>query len=85
MKLSKIDERRLRDGAVGLGLPTDDLAQLTLAELEARRSSLHDAAVAMQSLDDLGSTEANQRAWDEMVELGRRLDKIQKELERRQK
>lgn len=80
---SKVDQRRLRDGAAGMALPIDDLKKLSVVELRQRRTELYDAAVAMQSLDDLGSPEANQRAWDEMVELDRRLSLVKAELKRR--
>lgn len=80
---SRVDQRRLRDGAVGLELPTDDLGSLKPAQLQHRYHQLYDAAVAMQSTDDLGSKEANQRAWDDMLELQRRLDAVKAEMETR--
>jgi hypothetical protein len=80
---TKIDQRRLRDGAAGLALPTDDLGTLSVTALKQRYSQLHDAGVAMQSLDDLGTVEANQRAWDDMTELFRRFDAVKAELKRR--
>ena len=54
--------RRLRDGAtaMGLAMPT------TLSELKAARDTIRDGLCALQSLDDLGSEEENQRAWDDM-------------------
>lgn len=52
------DKRRLVMGQTALVLPVDDLAQLTVTQLQQRRRELHDAACAMQSLDDLGSADA---------------------------
>jgi hypothetical protein len=42
---------------------------------------LTDAIAAMQSLDDLGSPEANQKAWDDMLELQKRHEKLRKEID----
>jgi len=79
---SKVDQRRLRDGARGLALSTD-LKSLSVEELQALYNELYDAACAMQSLDDLGSPEANDRAWKEMQELDRRRCLVGNELEAR--
>jgi hypothetical protein len=69
---SKIDERRLRDGAEAMALP----APRTLDEARNYVSVLHDGMVALQSLDDLGSEDANRRAWDDMLELERRSEAV---------
>lgn len=65
MKPTRLDRRRLDDGARGLMLPMpEDPAGLT-AYLREMRDSL----TAMQSLDDLGSVEANEAASRDHDEL----------------
>ena len=74
---SKIDQRRLRDGAIGFQVPTGGGE---LAELRRRREQLFDAVLAMQSLDDLGSVEANNAADRDMQDLQRRLCSVEKQI-----
>ena len=60
-----LDRRRLRDGAEASAagdLPDD----ASLERLKARRDQLSDAIRAMQSLDDLGTHEANDAALEQM-------------------
>lgn len=66
------DKRRLADGdrAKGLAKPK------TTKEIQQQLEILSDGIRALQSLDDLGSPEANQRAWDDMLELQRRSDAL---------
>ena len=78
-------KRKLKDGANGMRIPTDNLSSVLLDTLQARYSSLCDSAVAMQSLDDLGSPEENQQAWEDMKELERRINLIKVEIEARGK
>jgi len=63
--LSSIDQRRLNGGARAMALEEPR----TLREIEEQISAIYAGAVALQSMDDLGSPEANQRAWDDMLEL----------------
>ena len=66
------DKRRLADGdrAKGLAKPK------TAKEIQQQLEFLSDGIRALPSLDDLGSPEANQRAWDDMLELQRRSDAL---------
>lgn len=56
--------------AVALGEP------MTREEARHAADELRDAITALQSLDDLGSPEANQEAWDRMMDLERKLATI---------
>lgn len=71
---SAVDQRRLGDGARakarGEELPDK------LNDLISLRDELHSAICALQSLDDLGSEQANQAAWDDMTLLQKRYDKV---------
>lgn len=69
---SRIDRRRLRDGAAALTLATN-IAGKSRAEVEGLRSQLLDGALALQSLDDLGTAEENATAAADLKELQRRL------------
>lgn len=62
---TQIDRRRLRDGARALALPVPQ----TDAEIREQLPVILDAIRAMQSLDDLGSEEANGKAWDDLGQL----------------
>jgi hypothetical protein len=62
---SALATRRLRDGARAARLPEPE----TPEEIRSQLEILSDGIRALQSLDDLGSPEANQRAWDQMVAL----------------
>jgi hypothetical protein len=75
---NQVDRRRLRDGAEALAL--NDRAPKTLEEMEAQLQALRDGAVALQSTDDLGSLEANERVWNDMLELQRRAQALEKRI-----
>lgn len=59
---------RLKKGATALALPEPT----TLKAMRERLPILHEAICAMQSLDDLGSEEANRQAHADEEELQRR-------------
>lgn len=61
-----IQERRYRDMQAGFGLKPDGES---LDALKRHLDDLHWAIAAAQSLDDLGSPEANKDAWDQMLAL----------------
>jgi hypothetical protein len=69
-KYSPVTSRRLGDGqrAILLEMPKDDIRALV-----RYRDELHAGIAALQSLDDLGSEQANQAAWDDMLELQKTL------------
>ncbi len=75
---SKIDQRRLRDGANALEVSARE--PHTLDEVKAQLKIVHAGIAAMQSLDDLGE-EANARAHRDEQQLWKRL----RVLEERQK
>jgi hypothetical protein len=84
---SAIDQRRLRDGAAAL-LASQDLREITLTPMLADRlltlsNQLSDALCAMQSLDDLESREANEDAWNGMLEIQRRSERVDQAMARR--
>lgn len=83
MTYSAVTKRRLRDGAKGMSVGVMDLQESSVEDLQRKYSSLSDSIVALQSLDDLGSPEANQEAWDDMIELSKRCKAVEEELERR--
>jgi len=72
---SAIDERRLRDGASAMRSP-QNYDDMSIDELEELRVQLRDGVAAMQSLDDLGSPEANATAMRDMDELFKRYDAV---------
>jgi Skp family chaperone for outer membrane proteins len=80
---SKIDARRLRDGAAASSLLVDNLKELSLERLKTLKDTLFDGVLAMQSLDDLGSKEANKEAWDRMIELQERYNAVEAEYKKR--
>ena len=67
-----IDQRRLNDGIKAMALSEPK----TLKEMRVQLLVVFDGMLALQSLDDLGSPEANQKAWDDMIELQRRYDTL---------
>lgn len=73
---NQIDRRRLRDGAEALALPEPQ----TLEEMETQLQALWDGAVALQSTDDMGSPEANEAVWNDMLELQRRAQALEKKI-----
>lgn len=76
MKHSAITNRRLNDGQEALAAKVPKTKNLQ--ELIDYRNQLHDGIAALQSLDDLGSEEANNAAWGDMLALQRRYDKVSK-------
>lgn len=75
-KPTKIDMRRLRNGERGKAIILSD----NIDKLEEQIDTLHDATVAMQSLDNLGSPEANQQAYEDMRALTSKCDLAEKKL-----
>lgn len=73
--ISVVDKRRLEKGAAALALPEPTTEQ----ELEDTIGVLHDAIAALQSLDDLGSDQANQQAWDDQLLLYRKYARLVKQ------
>lgn len=73
---SQVDRRRLRDGAEALALAEPK----TLKEMETQLQALWDGAVALQSTDDMGSPEANEAVWNDMLELQRRAHALEKKV-----
>jgi hypothetical protein len=51
----------------------------TREEAEKYVDAMHQGAVALQSLDDLGSVKANKKAWADMVQLEKRAKKVKKQ------
>jgi hypothetical protein len=77
-----LDQRRLRDGRLALDA-SQELSAMTIVQLRELRDTLFDGALALQSLDDLGSPEANRAAWNDCVELDRRIVQVDDEIARR--
>jgi hypothetical protein len=71
-----VTKRRLADGARAKALsePT------TKAEIEAQLETIYDGMLALQSLDDLGSDEANNQAFRDLDELQARYDRLKAKL-----
>lgn len=69
------DRRRLADGDRALALPTPQNKDEARAQLEI----IHTGMLALQSLDDLGE-EGNRRASENLRELEKRYDALQKQL-----
>lgn len=53
----------------------------TTAELGDQLCQTEDAIAAGQSLDDLGDPEANQTAWDNVLLLQERYDRLKRRME----
>ena len=64
---TKVDQRRLADGAEALRQSRRD--PQTIEQAREIYESLSDGIRALQSMDDLGSPEANEAAWDDMLYL----------------
>lgn len=73
---NQVDRRRLRDGAESLALPEPQ----TIEEMERTLQALWQGAVALQSTDDMGSPEANESVWNDMLELQRRAQALEKKI-----
>lgn len=71
-----VDQRRLRDGAKAQLLDEPKTAK----EIRAQLDVLHDGIAALQSLDDLGSEEANDQAWNDMLALQRKAEVLRERL-----
>lgn len=70
-----VTRRRLADGerALVLAAGVGKFAETaTRVEIEQQLEVIDDGIRALQSLDDLGSEEANRRAWADMLELQER-------------
>lgn len=78
------DKRRLRCGDKALHISTKDLLLLSDNALSNLHEDLWDAVGAMQSLDDLGSVEANETAWNDMLRILRKAKRVGAEIKRRQ-
>lgn len=65
---SNLDKRRLGKGARASMLPDPT----TREESEQQIEQLDEAIIALQSMDDLGTPEANQSAWQQMLDLQKR-------------
>jgi hypothetical protein len=80
-----VTKRRLNDGGRAAAISTENLEQLSYDELLRLRDIAADGAVAMQSLDDLGSEQANQEAWDTLMLIEKKLTALDAEIGRRRK
>ena len=80
---SPVTKRRLNDGNKAIAVSADSLSSLSLVQLQRLREIVFDGALAMQSLDDLGSKEANIAAWDDCKALDAKLKRIDDEIARR--
>jgi hypothetical protein len=69
---SNLDKRRLGKGARASMLPDP----ITREESEQQIKQLDEAIIALQSMDDLGTPEANQSAWQQMLDLQKRQDDL---------
>ena len=74
---NKNDRRRLADGAKARALPEPK----TLKEMQEQVGTIFDGMLALQSTDDLGSPEANNQAWADMIELQKRYDTLKAKIE----
>jgi hypothetical protein len=72
---SAVTRRRLNDGQQALETSKNPLPE-SIQGLTELRNQLHDGIAALQSLDDLGSEQANQQAWDDMIALQVRYDEV---------
>jgi hypothetical protein len=77
---TKIDKRRLQDGEKASSLTEPQTEQEIRQQLEI----LADGIRALQSLDDLGSEAANDAAWEDMLALQRKYDRLKKKLPKTQ-
>lgn len=67
--MTPVDQRRLNDGA--RAMQESETEPTTRAEAMYQMTTLSIGIAALQSLDDLGS-QANQKAWDDMLKLQER-------------
>lgn len=78
-----VTKRRLRDGDNATAASTADLDKLSLPQLQSLRETVFDGALAMQSLDDLGSEAANNAAWEDCKALDKKLKVLDDEIKKR--
>ena len=69
---SRLDQHRIRKASEISDLPEPN----TTTETRERIEQLHDAIVALQSLDDLDSPEVNEAVWQQMSGLQQRQDSL---------
>ena len=74
--VSKIDQRRLNDGAEAATLGEPE----TIEDIGGQIETISDGILALQSLDDLGSEEANDDAWNQMLELQEKRNVLKEKL-----
>ncbi len=74
---TRLDQRRLNDGAGAAALREPK----TVKEIKEQIETISDGIRALQSLDDLGSKEANDAAWNQMLELQKKEDDLKKKLQ----
>jgi hypothetical protein len=75
-KLHPVERRRIRDGKRALFLPEPK----TIHGMNGQIDILLDGARALQSLDDLGTPEANARAWKAMEWLMVKADRLREQV-----
>ena len=75
------DRRRLNDGARAMSLPEPK----NLKEMEEQLGVIEDGALALQSMDDLGSPEANDKAWNDMLKLQKRAEALRAKIKKLKK
>lgn len=74
--------KRTERAHAGLGVSAGGLADKSIEELKDLEETLSDSILAYQSLDDLGSPELNQQAWDEMLGVTKKWKTVQAEINR---
>lgn len=74
LQFDPVTRRRLEDGERAMALPLPKTKEYAVDYVAA----MHDGAVALQSLDDLG-VELNKKAEADMMELERRAKKVKKQ------
>lgn len=74
--LDPVTRRRLADGKRALDLL--GVEPRAASELDQQLDTLRQGIVALQSLDDLGSEEANKKAWKDMEALQKRYNELEK-------
>ena len=79
MTYRRTDKDRLRDGARALDTLSEPEPD-TLEDLKERLRVVMDGALALQSTDDLGSAEANEAAWNDMLRLQKAGDEIREKI-----
>ena len=71
---------RLRDGNKAIQTLSDPEPE-SLDDLEARLKVVVAGGLALSSLDDLGSDEANKQAWNDMLILLQEADYLRKKID----